>query len=162
GIPVFLRRMVEAVSGREWPERVRPRGNITYKAPSPAVRERAWSHILSELAAGAELAAMHRRGCAAGTGIAVFEPVIGHLLQLLLGAIEGKPIVVSLQIAQLDADALTTHAEKRADIDDGCGDLALHFPNEAIHLAVVHPWGSLGKRPLAPTPPIFNDGATQN
>src|SRR5205814_10064772 len=46
GIHVFLRRMVEAVSGREWPERVRPRGNITYKAPSPAVQERASPHML--------------------------------------------------------------------------------------------------------------------
>src|SRR5205807_8098528 len=98
---VFLRRMVEAVSGREWPERVRPRGNITYKAPSPAVRERAWSHILSELATGAELAAMHRRGRAAGTGIAVFEPVIGHMLQLFLGTIQGNAVFIDIQYAMI-------------------------------------------------------------
>src|SRR5437763_1223014 len=62
---------------------------------------------------------MHRRGCAAGAGIAVFEPVVRHLLQLLLGAIQGKPVVVGLQIAELHADAFAAHAEEGAVIDVG-------------------------------------------
>src|SRR5712675_1479704 len=80
---------------------------------------------------------MHRRGRAAGTGIAVFEPVIGHLLQLLLGAIQGNPVVVGLQIAELDADGLAAHAEECADIDDDRCDLAVLVEDEVADLADI-------------------------
>src|SRR5437588_132011 len=80
---------------------------------------------------------MHRRGRAAGTGIAVFEPVIGHLLQLLLGAIQGKPVVVGLQIAEHDADGLAAHAEECADIDDDRCDLAVLVEDEVADLADI-------------------------
>src|SRR5438105_1543001 len=37
--------------------------------------------------------------------------------------------------------------------------LVICYLSVVVPWAGVHPWGSLGKRPLAPTPPIFNDGA---
>src|SRR5437764_465513 len=80
---------------------------------------------------------MHRRGRAAGTGIAVLEPVIGHLLQLLLGAIQGNPVVVGFQIAELDADTLAAHTEEGADIDDDRRDLAVLVEDEVTDLADV-------------------------
>src|SRR3954453_1817614 len=39
--------------------------------------------------------------------------------------------------------------------------LVICYLTVVVPWAGVHPWGSLGKRPLAPTPPIFNDGATK-
>ena len=80
---------------------------------------------------------MHRGGRAAGAGSPVLEPVIRHLLQLLLGAVEGDPVVVGLQIAQLDTDGLAAHAEEGADIDDHRRDLAVAVEDEVANLADV-------------------------
>src|SRR5690242_2091658 len=113
------------------PSRMSPAGALSRRAGEGRC------YRYPELTAGAELAAMHRGGGAAGTGIPVLEPVIRHLLQLLLGTIQSNAVVVGFQIAQLDADALAAHAEEGADIDDNSRDLAILVEDQIADLADV-------------------------
>jgi len=78
---------------------------------------------------------MHRRRRRAGAGIGIFQPVILRLLELLLGQIQGQPIVVGFEIPQCDGDVFSAHPQKSADIDDNRGDLSVAVENQVRDMA---------------------------
>ena len=88
---------------------------------------------------------MHRRSRGAGPGIAVLQPVILRLLELFLRHIQGQPIMIGLQVPQVDGDVFPAHAQEGADIDDHRGNLPVTVEAKPNTLTIWDAKGSASK-----------------
>jgi len=57
-----------------------------------------------------------------------------RLLELFLGQIQGQPIVIGLQIPQVDGDVFPADAQEGADIDDDRGDLPVTVEDQVFDM----------------------------